>query len=102
MIFVGFIRPFGTVSALLAQAAWTLSGYSLLLLCSSCNRTPASGTSLDSQLFSRVEVIGSRGSALGQFTKPRSVAVDGEDNVYVVDMTGRVQKFSPGGEYLLS
>jgi DNA-binding beta-propeller fold protein YncE len=27
--------------------------------------------------------------------------VDSRDNVYVVDMTGRVQKFSPQGEYLL-
>jgi DNA-binding beta-propeller fold protein YncE len=57
---------------------------------------------LASELFSRVEVIGSRGSALGQFNKPRSVAVDGMDNLYVVDMTGRVQKFSPRGEFLLS
>ena len=74
----------------------------LLLFCAGCNRSPATGTRLESQLFESVEVIGSRGSALGQFTKPRSVAVDGEDNVYVIDMTGRVQKFSPRGEFLLS
>src|SRR6185503_5426615 len=80
----------------------SLSIISLLLLCAGCNRAPATGTKLESQLFSRVEVIGSRGSALGQFTKPRSVAVDREDNVYVVDMTGRVQKFSPNGQFLLS
>ena len=53
-------------------------------------------------MFSHVEVIGSRGSALGQFHKPRSVGVDREDNLYVVDMTGRVQKFSPSGEFVLS
>jgi DNA-binding beta-propeller fold protein YncE len=28
--------------------------------------------------------------------------VDRQDNVYAVDMTGRVQKFSPDGQYLLS
>jgi DNA-binding beta-propeller fold protein YncE len=39
---------------------------------------------------------------VGQLNKPRSVAVDAQDNVYVVDMTGRVQKFSPDGTYLLS
>jgi len=87
------------LSALLVQA---LSCSSLLQFWAGCNRAPATGTRLESQLFDRVEVIGSRGSALGQFTKPRSVAVDREDNVYVVDMTGRVQKFSPSGEYLLS
>jgi DNA-binding beta-propeller fold protein YncE len=57
---------------------------------------------LPSQFFSRVQVIGSRGTGLGQFNKPRSVAVDTQDNLYVVDMTGRVQKFSPGGQFLLS
>ncbi|HSH15502.1 MAG TPA: 6-bladed beta-propeller, partial [Verrucomicrobiae bacterium] len=49
-----------------------------------------------------MEIIGARGTALGQFNKPRSLAVDKEDNLYVVDMTGRVQKFSPRGDFLLS
>lgn len=57
---------------------------------------------LSDPLFSRVEIIGARGSALGLFNKPRSVAVDGQDNLYVVDMTGRVQKFSAQGEFLFS
>ncbi len=50
----------------------------------------------------RAEVWGSRGVGPGQFSKPRSVAVDRADNVYVVDMTGRVQKFSSSGEWLLA
>ena len=57
---------------------------------------------LESRFFSRVEVIGTRGRGPGQFNKPRSLAVDREDNLYVVDMTGRVQKFAPDGAYLLS
>jgi streptogramin lyase len=61
-----------------------------------------SPSDLHSQLFDEVEVIGGRGSALGQFNKPRSVAVDREDNLYVVDLTGRVQKFSPAGEFIKS
>ena len=73
-----------------------------LLLGAGCSRDPSTGGALQSRFFSRVEIIGSRGSALGQFNKPRSVAVDGQDNLYVVDMTGRVQKFSPQGEFLLS
>ena len=70
----------------------------LSLSCSPASTDPA----LSSQLFERVEIIGTRGTALGQFSKPRSLAVDDQDNLYVIDMTGRVQKFSPEGEYLLS
>jgi hypothetical protein len=55
---------------------------------------------LESRLFERAEVIGTRGTGLGQLNKPRSLAVDRDDNLYVVDMTGRVQKFSPDGQYL--
>jgi sugar lactone lactonase YvrE len=47
-------------------------------------------------------VIGHRGVGVGELNKPRSVAVDSRDNVYVVDMTGRVQTFSPQGQVLLS
>jgi sugar lactone lactonase YvrE len=58
--------------------------------------------SLSSRFFSSVEIIGSRGKISGQFNKPRSVVVDTNDNLYVVDMTGRVQKFAPDGTFLLS
>ncbi len=57
---------------------------------------------LHSRIFKQVEIIGSRGVGVGQLNKPRSVAVDAQDNVYAVDMTGRVQKFTPGGEFVLS
>src|SRR6266853_681322 len=57
---------------------------------------------LTSQLFSRVQIIGTRGVGVGELNKPRSVAVDGQNNLYVVDMTGRVQKFSSNGAFLLS
>src|SRR5207249_987962 len=57
---------------------------------------------LQSQLFDQVQIIGSRGVGVGQLNKPRSVAVDLHDNVFVVDMTGRVQQFSPNGTFLLS
>ncbi|MEW6305511.1 MAG: ABC transporter permease subunit [Verrucomicrobiota bacterium] len=74
---------------------------SILLLLTSCqpphdhNTTPLPG-----DLFSGVQIIGSRGTGAGQFNKPRSLAVDLDDNLYVVDMTGRVQKFSPAGQFL--
>ncbi len=78
-------------------------GMAILLLvgCSpESGRVPASR--LNSSIFSHVEVIGSRGTGPGQFNKPRSLALDTNDNVFVVDMTGRVQKFSPNGKFLLS
>jgi ABC-type Fe3+ transport system permease subunit/DNA-binding beta-propeller fold protein YncE len=75
----------------------------LAMLLEACSPNPGKNeTSLDSQLFSRVRVIGHRGVGVGDLNKPRSVAVDRQDNLYVVDMTGRVQKFSSEGNFLLS
>ena len=67
-----------------------------------CSRGPerTAEKSWHSSLFSRVEIIGGRGTGPGQFNKPRSVALDAKDNLYVADMTGRVQKFSPQGAFL--
>ena len=64
---------------------------------SSSNNTP-----VQSRIFSRVQIIGTRGVGVGQLNKPRSVVVDLQDNLYVVDMTARVQKFSSNGVFLLS
>ncbi len=71
---------------------------------SGCSDAPGPApaiTPLDSRVFSGVTVIGSRGVAPGQFNKPRSLICDRDDNLYVADLTGRIQKFSPDGEYLL-
>jgi DNA-binding beta-propeller fold protein YncE len=73
----------------------------LVVGCSPDPGTERQKAKLESRFFSRAEVIGSRGVAPGQFNKPRSVVCDREDNLYVVDMTGRVQKFSPDGTFLL-
>lgn len=76
-----------------------------LLGITGCSNRLADGrprTELHSSIFSHVEIIGERGTAPGQFNKPRSIALDTNDNLFVVDMTGRVQKFSPDGKYLLS
>lgn len=92
--------------AILSQAAQKASlpaFFLLIIVIAGCK--PASDdrqAPLASRFFERAEIIGERGNALGQFSKPRSVAVDRQDNLYAVDMTGRVQKFSPDGKYLLS
>src|SRR5260370_14396494 len=57
---------------------------------------------LESRLFNSAQIIGSRGTGVGELNKPRSVAIDGRDNLYVVDMTGRVQKFTGAGAFLVS
>jgi DNA-binding beta-propeller fold protein YncE len=72
-----------------------------LCLWAGCSANDQRSATVHSRFFSRVEVIGSRGAGPGEFNKPRSVAVDARDNLFVVDMTGRVQKFSPDGKYLL-
>lgn len=88
------------VSRALTSAATVLAAVVLVAGCSHSNSKTE--VVLQSKLFERAIVIGSRGVGTGELNKPRSVAVDLQDNVYAVDMTGRVQKFSPDGKFLLS
>ncbi|NLX56462.1 MAG: hypothetical protein GXY58_15250 [Planctomycetaceae bacterium] len=46
------------------------------------------------------QVWGRRGISAGRLQKPRAMAIDAEDRLYIVDMTGRIQVFSTEGEYL--
>jgi len=74
-----------------------------LLIGSGCARqTTTDNAPINSEIFSDIQIIGHRGVGVGELNKPRSVAVDPQDNLYVVDMTGRVQKFASNGVYLLS
>ncbi|MBI3098208.1 MAG: hypothetical protein HYY93_08210 [Planctomycetes bacterium] len=45
---------------------------------------------------------GGRGAISGRFQSPRGLAVDRQGNVYVVDLSCRVQKFTPDGRHLLT
>jgi DNA-binding beta-propeller fold protein YncE len=84
------------------NASMTFTGILAIGLAGCSPQSPSNEAPLDSHFFERVQIIGSRGTGVGQFNKPRSVAVDKQDNLYVVDMTGRVQKFSPDGKFILS
>ncbi len=84
------------------RASITLTGLLLLPLAGCAPKLAPNEAALPSRYFSRAEVIGSRGVGIGEFSKPRSVTVDREDNFYVVDWTGRVQKFAPDGRCLMS
>ena len=79
----------------------TICSLGVLVLFTSCSRSPlANEASINSRFFSRVQIIGTRGVGVGELNKPRSVAVDLQDNLFVVDMTGRVQEFSPAGAFI--
>jgi DNA-binding beta-propeller fold protein YncE len=49
-----------------------------------------------------VSTIGSLGASLGQFTRPKGISLDSEDNVYVADAAfNNFQIFNTKGELLL-
>jgi ABC-type Fe3+ transport system permease subunit len=94
------------VRSILRAPSWRplfLVGTSCLVLLTGCSRPDdKKQVQLDSTLFESARTFGNRGAGVGQFNKPRSVAVDTNDCVYAVDMTGRVQKFDSNGVYQLS
>ncbi len=57
----------------------------VLLFCLGCTEVP--------ELVFDVQVWGRKGLDDGRFLKPRAIAVDPDDNIYIVDMTGRIQVF---------
>ena len=84
-------------------AAASLASFLVLAaLLPACAPPPSNEARLQSQLFSSAITFGIRGVGVGQFNKPRSLAVDAHDNLYAVDMTGRVQKFSSNGVFEIS
>ena len=83
-----------------AQVRWGALGLACGLSLTGCGPADSSQAGVSSRIFASAQAFGSRGSGPGQFQKPRSVAVDAQDNFYVVDMTSRVQSFTPAGEYV--
>jgi len=101
--FVRTRQLFGSFSRSSLSRALTSAAAAALYACTGCGPEPGGKSArLDSHFFESAQVIGTRGVGIGEFNKPRSVTVDRDDNIYCVDITGRVQKFSPGGEFILS
>jgi len=46
------------------------------------------------------EIWGCRGISDGRFQKPRAMAIDGKDRIYVVDKTARIQVFDTRGKFI--
>ncbi len=49
-----------------------------------------------------VQVWGKLGLGDGRFQKPRAIAIDDNNEIYIVDMTARIQVFSKTGDFLRS
>lgn len=101
LIVGGGWRVLGRVTARNLQTAACLALLVGVSFVSGCTPKQEGQASLNSKFFSHAEVIGTRGGAPGQFNKPRAVCIDRDENVYAVDITGRVQKFAPDGRFLL-
>ena len=46
------------------------------------------------------KVWGKLGAGNGQFSKPRAIAIDDKDQLYIVDMTARIQVFDADGNFI--
>lgn len=66
----------------------------VLLLLGGCTRTPSPTAA------PAIQSIGGPGSDEGRFATPRATAWDPRGFLYVVDKTGRIQKFDAAGRYL--
>lgn len=70
----------------------------LLLLVAPVGCTRVEG---DEGNLARLEAVwGRRGLAQGRLQKPRAMAIDSDDQLYLVDMTARIQVFDRNGNYL--
>lgn len=75
-------RQFGRLTAGAALAA-TVGG---------CSSSPSTD---------QPEIVwGSLGAGRGQFSKPRAITIDDQDQLYIVDMTARIQVFDVDGNYI--
>lgn len=79
-----------------ASKCWlTLFAISLLsiLLGSGCTNSPQAEGTADL-------IWGEAGITAGHLQKPRAIAIDDKDQLYIVDMTARIQVFDTEGKYL--
>jgi sugar lactone lactonase YvrE len=54
---------------------------------------PATSSDLPDQIWGR------QGISAGRLQKPRAMTIDAQDDVYIVDMSGRIQVFRTDGQY---
>lgn len=71
------------------------AGFSAAFGTAGCNSRPMRGTIRKPDL-----IWGRQGLSGGRFTKPRAMAIDSKDTIFVVDMTGRIQSFDRDGKFI--
>ena len=86
-----FANPSHTLSRR-QMLRWGLAGCATSLL-TGCGSEQISSTPPD-------KVWGRRGLGDGALQKPRAIAIDAQDQLYIVDMTGRIQVFTADGEFI--
>ncbi len=96
-----WLVDFGRRNAGLRNQITGLAAVLAIIFLAGCSGEDVREKALQSKIFSRAVLFGTRGAGVGEFNKPRSVAVDRQNDLFCVDMTGRVQKFSPDGNFLL-
>lgn len=77
----------------------TTSRSALLCLIALCGCTP-SDTATETSLARLDAVWGRRGLGEGRLQKPRAMAIDQQGQLYLVDMTARIQVFDRDGKFL--
>jgi len=61
----------------------------------------ASGCDTNRSSIGKLQAVwGRRGISDGRLQKPRAMAIDRKDRIYIVDMTARIQVFTPDGAFL--
>ncbi len=77
-----------------AAASFIIGGVKHLLL-TCCLLLLAAGCDLDRSDLGRLQAVwGRQGLSDGQLQKPRAMAIDRDDHLYIVDMTARIQVFT--------
>ncbi len=77
----------------LQRGTWLLGWVAIIACATGCVDNSRPGDAADL-------VWGKQGLAPGSFQKPRAIAIDAEDRLYIVDMTSRIQVFDADGKYL--
>ncbi len=85
-----FLHTFGRWSAM----AGTIATAPVLLSANGCARQAAEDQEGSNLIFGKL------GMSDGRFQKPRAIAIDDNDQLYIVDKTGRIQVFDSEGKFL--
>ena len=95
------VRWSATTTRRVAGCRWSPIAASVLLIAAAAFSVAIAGCEWSTESTGRLDKVwGRRGVSDGRFQKPRAMAIDADDRIYIVDMTARIQVFTPDGEFL--